>query len=1207
MTGKLSHESSSLDNLVSSFVAGMIPPQNLSEAVVDHDYSLLAVKCLSEIVKDLWVANIAELKKMEALVADPIRSFLQTDVRNFKEARRQLEQTQRTFDQLQTRYSAQAKTKEPSALREDAFQVHESRKAYLKSSMDFSTSIPQLRMSLDRLLIKVFSEQSQVMRGSREGSATLFARWGSELERIRNWSREVELGEQAFREELHNARKQMEETAEQAGRPSRELEDYAQSATGPLATKGPSPFAALKPNMATGGKQGWLNAKTTTVKSARAIWLRRWFYVKNGVFGWLVQGSRSGGVEESDRIGVLLCGLKPAVSEERRFCFEVKTKNTTIVLQADSQGDLTEWLAAFDAAKQKALEDPIGTAFPSQGPSAKQTFNSAFAISPPSALEFAASSRDASLMGEDNYDRSASLSLGIPNDSSSLAHRGSFDVSSGRRSTAIEGDGNRDHTGKIMQKLDPRKPLGGPQNGMHNGAHNGALGTPSSSVAAGGIASLISANHMTLPLASTLVAQGQSQEAINRFDSIAARSNLSSVLKSLPPSTLGPSTLANPPNATNLSVVAVMVNGEKGIGIGQDNGTGGTPSGPLANFWGSFAWGYINRPERGRSFLSKQVPSSPAYRPVDDQLSEGKMEDVLESADTRTDVSHRKTISLDGDVANSHRAMIAPLEIPSYYPALLKHHDAQFRLLFPGTRGENKVLLVFRAMWNPNEQQEFTGRAFVTAKAIYFYSHHLGLVLTTSLSLASISEVTAAHGRECDFLFLHLKDLEHVDHTRVTVKIFIEPLKLLQQRLNFLVQNANSDEPRSLEIIMKTMIKFEFPYEDEKSPSNETWEDSPGATPSLPRHGSQRMVKDLRTRVLIDQDSQGIRRGTERDALRFKLPSRPVDYIPMGMATPVVERDFSVSPKALFHLLFGDRSAVWQLLYHERQAHRIRQGPWIQQEPNYLRRIFEYRIEYVTLGLACQADVVDVQTIDASSDHLCYVVTDRKTPWHLPYSETYTLLSKIVITHVAKSKCKLAIYTKVDWTKQPRLVWRAVQQQAKADLKMDALDLVDLVSEQVRRLGIQNNTKKAVQIFGAIGHEAQTMEFKGSDCAVPSRARHTRSRKTILQLVFKHFAALLENVVTTTITSLVVVLKWAFRTFNANSLILLILMVSVLSNLLFFSRLSSAWWQERRAEQFMRSLGIGHDLVISKSISLTDLDLGVLPGNNSIKDVNTLW
>ena len=66
-------------------------------------------------------------------------------------------------------------------------------------------------------------------------------------------------------------------------------------------------------------KQGWLNQRTLTGKPTRTTWVRRWYYVKNGIFGWLVQGARSGGVEESERIGVLLCSVRPEPQEERRF------------------------------------------------------------------------------------------------------------------------------------------------------------------------------------------------------------------------------------------------------------------------------------------------------------------------------------------------------------------------------------------------------------------------------------------------------------------------------------------------------------------------------------------------------------------------------------------------------------------------------------------------------------------------------------------------------------------------------------------------------------------------------------------------------------------------------------------------------------------------------------------------------------------------
>ena len=57
--------------------------------------------------------------------------------------------------------------------------------------------------------------------------------------------------------------------------------------------------------------------------------------------------------------------------------------------------------------------------------------------------------------------------------------------------------------------------------------------------------------------------------------------------------------------------------------------------------------------------------------------------------------------------------------------------------------------------------------------------------------------------------------------------------------------------------------------------------------------------------------------------------------------------------------------------------------------------------------------------VEVANEHLLYVISDRKSPWHLPHRDSFVLLTKVVITHVAKSKCKLAVYTKVDWTRPP--------------------------------------------------------------------------------------------------------------------------------------------------------------------------------------------
>ncbi|MCJ1351474.1 MAG: SNF1-interacting protein [Icmadophila ericetorum] len=1192
-TTKLSHEVSTVENLLNGFLSQMVPPPNLSEAVIDHDYTLLAVKRYGEGAKEFWGSTIAGLRKLETNMVDPVRNFLQTDLRAFKETRRLLDQSQKQLDSLQSRYSAQAKTKEPSALREDAFQLHEARKAYLKACMDFCVTTPQFRLALDKMLVKVSSDQWRDMRSARENANMALSRTSTDLDRIRGWSREMENGERTFKRELLIARKQIEEQAESLVRPSRELEDYATTSKGPSVS-----LSSAKPKAIQSEKQGWLNLRTVTGKPARTSWLRRWFFVKNGIFGWLVQGSRSGGVEESDRIGVLLCSVRLAAQEERRFCFEVKTKDTSVILQAESQPELLEWMAVFDVAKKKALEDPASTDSPSIGSS--QPMDPAFAISPPSAPEFAASAADAGILhttdehSGTSFDRSTTLPIpGVEHNAS----RGSFDFTNQRRSTTVDRDGesSREPTGRLMSKLDlHRKSTASSQSGFES---SGVISPKSPTTAVGGIASLIAASHSAMPVGPAVpmpVLENQVQQRSTSLN-----------LRNLPPSSLAPSTFAAPPTPTNLSATAVAVNRERGIGVGRGDMTGGMPSGIMANLWGSSNWGYMNRLERGevkpvqdtRRSLFPPSPSLPASSPPKTAGLNGNGSPQERQTTRDSSPSHRKTISLDGDVADLQRNLIASQEFPSSYPLQLRAQDAQFRLLFPNVKRQEKVVTVFRATWNPNDQQEFPGRVYVTASDIYFYSNHLGLVLITGISLKSISEVTAAPGRDCDFLFLHLNgNVDQMNYTRITIKTFLEPLKLLQRRLNFLVQNANAEEPLDLEEIIKNLIRLESD-DATRSPSLESWEDfsnnSMQRSSSMQQNGVQKTARDLRATVLVDRAFYGVdTKGDHSKENRIKLPPQPVVYAPRDMKVCAVEKVFNISPKALFHVMFGDRSAVWQLLYHERRAQRIKQGPWIQEEGTHMRRTFEYRIEYLDLFRARkEAGIVDHQMIDVLNDHLLYVVTDRKTPWHLPYANDYMLVSKVVITHVAKSKCKLAVYTKIDWSRLPRIGRRMIEQQAMADLKLDAEDLADVISDQVRKLGTQSRTKKAIQIFGYIGQQKQMIEFGENSTNVDSHTRRTLGRRTITGLVLESVSSFIESMITSVLQWIGDFLRWTWKILSANRVILIVLLASLLTNLFFSWSGTSVWWMERNARSYMQKLGVGPDLVMSKAVHLDDLDL----------------
>ena len=794
---------------------------------------------------------------------------------------------------------------------------------------------------------------------------------------------------------------------------------------------------------------------------------------------------------------------------------------------------------------------------------------------------------------------------------STLGADSSVDLS--RRSTAagFEGGGGlRDHAARAMSKVEiPRRAPSGNMTGLP------------SSPALGGIASLIAASHGSMPVGPGAPVRIQEPEKPKLTFSLAPRD--------LPPSTLAPSTLANPPAPTQFSKQAVVISGERGIGSLADS-TGGIPNGLLANMWGSFNWAYLNRIETGELKIPSEstrleqpspmmLPSnSPPKGPLA-SVSEGGLTPLTSSSapdlTIRDDKSRTRTPSPGKRLreAESNKtlwpSMAAP-EYPNYYPLQLKTQNAQFRLLFPSVRNDEKLVLVFRATWNPNDQQDFPGRAYVTTRGLYFYSNHLGLVLASTISLANIEDITAAPGRDCDFLFLHMRNIkDDGSANRITIKTFLEPLKVLQRRLNYLARNSVADNPSDLEDVIKTLIKMEIVKARHNSDS-ESWEDVSINTPmedGIPRGNSRskQASVDLRASVRIDNslEAQVDRYGQPKEAPKFKLPAQPVIYTPAGNLHMAAEKKFDVSPKALFHVLFGDKSAVWQLLQHERRATNLRQGPWASMGEGHLRRDFEFDIPVSDwYDRPATVEVRDYQVVDVLTDHLCYVVTDKRTAWHLPFRRNFKLVSKIVITHQAKSKSKLAIFTKVEWVRRPWILKGMIDGHAMDDLEADALDLIDLATDQVRRLGPHSRTKKAVQIFGQVGQSTAVTRLQLEKTALNIETRRQPSQRTFFTLLSQAMVSFLESTLTSLLGMVIGIFRWIWKTCSANSIILLLLVTSALFNGFYSSRDTWSWWHERTATKFLSRMGIQANAVMGKAVYLRDIDEIAIPSVSSLVD-----
>ena len=232
--------------------------------------------------------------------------------------------------------------------------------------------------------------------------------------------------------------------------------------------------------------------------------------------------------------------------------------------------------------------------------------------------------------------------------------------------------------------------------------------------------------------------------------------------------------------------------------------------------------------------------------------------------------------------------------------------------------------------------------------------------------------------------------------------------------------------------------------------------------------------------------------------------------------------------------------------------------------------------------------MVDYQVIDVMNDHVCYVVTDMKTPWHLPHHKDFMLVSKIVITHVAKSKCKLAVYTKVDWSKTPTFSRGLVEKQALDDSTLDALDLADVITDQVRKLGPQSRTKKAIHIFGHVGQQTSVSMFSATESAHSKRPQI--KQRTLTNMLFETIGSFGESAISSLMMWTFAALRTIFKISSAHSIILIALLLSVLTNAFFTSRDTSDWWSERNAAKFMSRIGVGPNPMMSKAIYLKDLD-----------------
>lgn len=338
-----------LQSFSNSFLEHLMPTF-LQDGLIDQEYTVQCLQTTLEGLSKLWNSSFSALN-VRGYIIDGLNVKVIGAIKHYKVIRANFEENQKKFDQYLSIYMATSKTKDASIVIEDAKQLFKVRKEYIRASLDLVSELSTLSNLIDRGLVRVCSDLWNLKKNNRLlDSLDVSSRMkGRKIQKIQSWCDSYSIAIDRLKDDMQSARKQVEDSAIFQFLPSKNLNDYKISL---LNAK------VLSEINETGiEKHGYLFMKTYTDKSSKPIWVRRWVFIKGGIFGLLVLSPSQTFVQETDKIGILLCNIKYAPQEERKFCFEVRTMDTTVIFQAENLFDLKCWLKVFDNERNRIFRE----------------------------------------------------------------------------------------------------------------------------------------------------------------------------------------------------------------------------------------------------------------------------------------------------------------------------------------------------------------------------------------------------------------------------------------------------------------------------------------------------------------------------------------------------------------------------------------------------------------------------------------------------------------------------------------------------------------------------------------------------------------------------------------------------------------------------------------------------------------------------------
>ncbi|KAF9149521.1 SNF1-interacting protein [Linnemannia schmuckeri] len=1032
----------------------------LSQGMLSSQYTIPAMKLVGDAFRTTLALKHQYITEVNDQVVKPLDDFLKTDLKEFKDAKKTFDKALEKYESTLAKYNGQSRQKEPSALREEAFQLYDTRKAYIQAAMACSMLCIKFQDSLDQLVLGTFLDLIATQHDYFSGNADHFGSMALQVLQLKTYMKGHKEASAVALQELEQNKERYTADAIEYWKPSRSLKCYSNVVSPPKSTIG---HAAIGPALAAqiGGQvplNTYINRPATISQFSSQTPTRPPIPTQLTLPN--IQTLSSGHTKSSSY---------PALSEDQTVSENVPNSSSLSRANNTSLNSLPNSASGNSIASSNSpsltnianyeLED--GTPTTKQGylniriPQPKNRapvwqrkyffiqegeFGFESVVSNPTVgSQVVQSERIAVLLCEVRYGTSANSLMtlsggGNPSSGSQglamvqMERRFCFEVVCATQSYLLQAETEDDLMSWVNTFEAAKRDMLLQQN----------LPRP---------------HEPEEPYSPMIPDSAQPQFSFSGEDLLdAARAKPNSEAEnSRPTGSLGLGWAANVPGVSLLlgsignntsSATTKAGSGTESSGNGADNtdkstDQAGDSSEAKAGTEGS-------KPESQSSLsVSTSVPTlilpSKDGGPLPPVLDTEAQSMVRSRSGTEVTVNPDRPAGHSQQQSEIERLMTSALhlvpkatplavsEIP-HYPMELVVRNRELHLRFHGTKVHSKEYVLHS--WTsgylddsrPDKPIMIYGRIFLTQSGMYFYARGL------SIETKRMYRFSTIRGIECEQKDIstewRIETVDGVQHVFCQFTLADTEYQVLH--LIWTNVHQSKDRLPVKDLFKRTMLIT-------NKPKGSAGSGSLAATESnhlTNRDGKMTHSSEGDGDVTVESPKGAASGPASLDGdwkdeeevfpSTLQVPSGPVPCNCPGHLEKIeLDQNFPISAKTLNRLLFSENSPIWKE-FHERRNNTIQSiGEWSDAGGHKARTVKFVMMVNNPLVKLNQTDCVEAHTCEVEEDHLRYSYTVKSNVLAMPYSDAFTPVLRYCITYVEKNECKLMCSSGIEWHKNP--------------------------------------------------------------------------------------------------------------------------------------------------------------------------------------------